>query len=172
MHAAPTPRDETAPSGYGVSVVRSGGQTGVDRAALDTARDLGIAIAGWCPRGGWAEDLPDPPGLLGEYPELTQTPSDDVEQRTVWNVRDADGTLIVVAPRTVSSPGTDATRRAAVELGRPVFLIDGDDVTLARAWLSSLPTGPTLNVAGPRESEAPGSYARARTLLGRLLRGG
>ena len=54
--------------------IRSGGQTGVDRAALDTARKYGIEICGWCPKGGWAEDLPSSPGLLAEYPELRKTP--------------------------------------------------------------------------------------------------
>ena len=48
--------------------IRSGGQTGVDRAALDIAGKNHIEICGWCPKGGWAEDLPSPPGLLADYP--------------------------------------------------------------------------------------------------------
>ena len=44
--------------------IRSGGQTGVDRAALDAARQCGLKICGWCPKGGWAVDCPEPPGLL------------------------------------------------------------------------------------------------------------
>ena len=75
--------------------IRSGGQTGVDRAALDAARQCGLKICGWCPKGGWAEDCPEPPGLLALYPELRETPSENVSQRTVWNVRDADATLII-----------------------------------------------------------------------------
>ena len=48
----------------------SGGQSGVDRAVLDVALARGIAYGGWCPRGGWAEDFPEPPGLLARYPKL------------------------------------------------------------------------------------------------------
>ena len=70
--------------------IRTGGQTGVDRAALDTARKYGIEICGWCPKGGWAEDCPLPPGLLADYPELRETPSAGTSQRTRWNMRDTD----------------------------------------------------------------------------------
>jgi putative molybdenum carrier protein len=52
----------------------SGGQTGVDRAALDAAIELGIEYGGWCPKGGWAEDHVIPPGVLVLYPKLTATP--------------------------------------------------------------------------------------------------
>ena len=52
-----------------VTRIVSGGQTGADRAALDIAIELGIAYGGWCPAGGWAEDFPEPPGLLAFYPE-------------------------------------------------------------------------------------------------------
>ena len=41
-----------------IKIIRSGGQTGVDRAALDVARELGIPVAGWCPKNGIAEDMP------------------------------------------------------------------------------------------------------------------
>ena len=54
-----------------------GGQTGVDRAALDVAIELGIPYSGWCPKGGWAEDLAAPPGLLAKYPRLKETPLPD-----------------------------------------------------------------------------------------------
>ena len=52
----------------------SGGQTGVDRAALDVAIGRGIAYGGWCSKGGLAEDMPNPPGLLSRYPGLRETP--------------------------------------------------------------------------------------------------
>ena len=70
-----------------IKYIRSGGQTGVDRAALDTARKYGIEICGWCPKGGWAEDYSSPPGLLAEYPELKETPSAGTSQRTRWKRR-------------------------------------------------------------------------------------
>ena len=50
----------------------SGGQTGVDRAALDVAIELGIPYRGWCPKGGWAEDMPNPPGVLALYPDCAR----------------------------------------------------------------------------------------------------
>jgi Circularly permutated YpsA SLOG family len=76
--------------------VISGGQSGVDRAALDAAFACGIAYGGWCPRGGWAEDFPSPPGVLTRYPLLKETPLADPAQRTEWNVRDSHAMLIVV----------------------------------------------------------------------------
>jgi hypothetical protein len=62
--------------------VISGGQTGADRAALDVATEQGLAYGGWCPKGGWAEDLSDPPGVLALYPDLRETPDADPGQRT------------------------------------------------------------------------------------------
>jgi hypothetical protein len=76
-------------------LVVSGGQTGVDRAALNAAIAAGVDYGGWCPRGGWAEDHPDPPGLLSPYPGLRETPSPDPAQRTAWNVRDSAATIIL-----------------------------------------------------------------------------
>ena len=73
-----------------VEKIVSGGQTGVDRAALDVALELGIPCGGWCPRGRRAEDG----ALSARYP-LMETPSDDYVQRTTWNIRDSDGTLIL-----------------------------------------------------------------------------
>ena len=73
----------------------SGGQTGVDRAALDVAIELGIPYGGWCPRGGWAEDMPAPPGLLSRYPLLRETAGSDPAERTRLNVRDSDATLVL-----------------------------------------------------------------------------
>ena len=71
----------------------SGGQTGVDRAALDVALALGLACGGWCPRGRRAEDGP----LPARYP-LRETPSASYPERTEWNVRDSDGTLVLHRP--------------------------------------------------------------------------
>ena len=81
--------------------IRTGGQSGVDRAAMDFAREQGIPLCGWCPKGGWAEDYPNPPGVLLDYPELTETPSEGTEQRTKWNMRDCDAILAAsgISPR-------------------------------------------------------------------------
>src|SRR3989442_2721366 len=89
----------------------SGGQTGVDRAALDTALALGLPCGGWCPRGRRAEDGP----LPTRYP-LRETPSSSYPERTVWNVRDSDGTLILHRGRL--SGGTALTLRLVSRHGR------------------------------------------------------
>jgi len=150
-----------------ISRIVSGGQTGADRAALDVAHELGIDYGGWCPAGGWAEDFPEPPGLLAAYPFLTATPEADPAVRTRLNVRDSDATLIVWDGRT-HSPGTELTRAIAEELGRPL-LMTPDDAEAARVWLDGISAPVVLNVAGPRESNSPGTYARTVELLRAVL---
>ncbi len=152
-----------------IAVVRSGGQTGVDRAALDAARAAGLRIAGWCPRGGWAEDRTQPPGLLADYPELAETPTQDPAERTVWNVRDSDATLLVLLAGGTESSGTRLTLETAEALRRPVRVLQQGDPREVSDWLHGLGPGISLNVAGPRESEAPGSYALTRRLLREIL---
>jgi hypothetical protein len=159
-------------------VIRSGGQTGVDRAALDFAVRRGLSYAGWCPRGGWAEDFPDPPGLLPAYPRLAETPSADPVERTAWNVRDSHATLILARGEPSRSSGTALTRQLAEQVfRRPCLVVDPGDlsaVDVAREWLDRTAAGLgvdelVLNVAGPRESEAPGISADAGRFLERLL---
>jgi hypothetical protein len=142
----------------------SGGQSGVDRAALDAARSAGLEIGGWCPAGRWAEDGPIPL----EYP-LDETPEAGPGQRTAWNVRDADATLILT--RGQPGGGTAQTLECARAAGRPWLLVDLDTAAHApaiSAWLAGVRPG-TLNVAGPRESQAPGIAEAVRGLLEALL---
>jgi hypothetical protein len=153
-----------------INRMTSGGQAGADRAALDAAREFGIAVGGWCPRGGRAEDLPDPPGLLVSYPELRETPSPIPAERTVWNVRDAHATVVIWPGRRTGSPGTRLTVAAAVSFGRPVLVTTGTDAEELADFLDPLGRGLTVNVAGPRESEVPGIYALTRGLLDDYLR--
>ena len=155
----------------------SGGQSGVDRAALDAAVALGIDYGGWCPKGGWAEDFPEPPGVLAVYPGLTQTPLADPAQRTEWNVRDADACLIVVdAQGTTVSKGTALAHELAGRYRKPLLVVDvgaPDAFGHAVDWLRTLrrDRGPDLSLAigGPRASEASGIYRRAVDLIRRLL---
>lgn len=152
--------------------VVSGGQSGVDRAALDAAIALGLAYGGWCPKGGWAEDFPDPPGLLARYPHLKQTPSSDPAMRTAWNVRDSAATLILVDKAGLAaSGGTRLAEATAGGLGRPSLVLDvGDPDAPAclSGWLDAVKPA-VLGVGGPRESEAPGIYDKARALLEAVL---
>jgi hypothetical protein len=143
----------------------SGGQTGVDRAALELGRRAGIPIGGWCPAGGWAEDLTEPPGVLALFPELRPTPSADPAERTRWNVRDSDATLVLT--RGVPTGGTAYTLEVARQLGRPALVVDlaaQPDPAAARTWCLEHAVR-TLNVAVPRESGAPGIYVAARTFM-------
>jgi hypothetical protein len=147
-----------------VARIVSGGQTGVDRAALEFARSVGIPIGGWCPAGGWAEDLPEPPGVRALFPELRETPSPDPGQRTEWNVRDSDATLVLTRGG-VRSPGTAATLDVAARLERPHLVVDVGEPAIVDGWLRQLDRDLVLNVAGPRESQAPGIGRDVRATL-------
>jgi hypothetical protein len=158
--------------GPGIGLVVSGGQTGVDRAALDAAIANGIPYGGWCPRGGIAEDFPDPPGLLSGYPRLRQTPSADPAQRTEWNVRDSDATLVIAPVGGPSSPGTNLTIELALELGRPLLVVDPKcdaATTEAVEFVRRLAQVSRLNFAGPRESQAPGLYEQSHRVIEEIL---
>jgi hypothetical protein len=99
--------------------IRTGGQSGVDRAAMFFARELDIPLCGWCPKNGWAEDYPDPPGILLDYPEFTETPSEDTAQRTKWNVRDCDAILTIIPKGSGKSNGTQIGLEEGMRLGKP-----------------------------------------------------
>lgn len=148
--------------------IRSGGQTGADRAALDAALLTGRAYEGWCPKGGWAEDFLDPPGLLTKYPLLSETPAASPGQRTEWNVRDSAATMIFVPHASYHSVGTDFTLACAKKYGRPYNIIhyweDGAAGHIKK-MLSRLGEEQSINIAGPRESEHPGTYDRCLALL-------
>ena len=142
----------------------SGGQTGVDRAALDAAMALGIPCGGWCPRGRRAEGGPIPL----RYP-LEETATSSYPQRTARNVRDSDGTLVLT--RGVPRGGTALTVRLALRAGKPFRVLDLDDDPLPSGvaeWIRRAAVR-TLNVAGPRESEAPGIHDQALAFLRELL---
>ncbi|KPK38211.1 MAG: molybdenum cofactor carrier [Gammaproteobacteria bacterium SG8_47] len=144
--------------------VVSGGQSGVDRAALDAAIEAGFATGGWCPKGRRAED-----GTLPECYLLRETPTVHYSQRTEWNVRDSDATLVLTRGDLVG--GTRLTVDLARRLQRPCFvvtLVAGGEVDEVTQWLRSHQVG-ILNVAGPRESTRPGIYPEARQFMRKLL---
>lgn len=142
----------------------TGGQTGVDRAALDVALTLNIPCGGWCPQGRRAEDGPIPV----RYP-LVETPTPQYECRTEWNVRDSDGTLIIT--RGPLAGGTALTQQLARRYGKPLLVVELEAPPRPAAladWLSRHAIR-TLNVAGPRESGRPGIYQQAVDYLMRAL---
>ena len=147
-----------------IEKVISGGQTGVDRAALDVALRLGLPIGGWCPRGRLAEDGP----IAVSYP-LEETPEPLYAQRTEWNVRDSDGTLILTHGE--ATGGTALTRVFALKQAKPCLLADLTEAPTTRPVLDWLRAHPVrvLNVAGPRESTVPGVYEQACLFLATLF---
>ncbi len=155
---------QSDPTMTAVHKIISGGQTGVDRAALDSAIELGIASGGWCPKGRASEQGPIP----DHYP-MIETPSADPAQRTEWNVRDADATLIIAQGKLTG--GTALTRRLARSMKKPCLVTNPAEAISAatvRAWLNEHRVE-VLNVAGPRASNDPHIYALARQLLSNAL---
>jgi hypothetical protein len=148
-----------------IKKVVSGGQTGVDRAALDFAGQLGLNRGGWCPKGRLALDgrIPD------EYP-LKETPSSSYSQRTQWNVRDSDGTLIIC--RGPLTGGTALTHRLAQQLEKPSLVLDLTHAEVKKevawqmlvSWLQENEIQ-TVNIAGPRERDQSGIYAKTFNFL-------
>jgi hypothetical protein len=134
-----------------IQKIISGGQTGADRAALDWAITNAIPHGGWCPKGRRAED-----GIIPKRYQLEETPSRDHEQRTMWNVCDADATLIVTLNEDVIG-GSLLTREYAKQIGKPYLHLSptNDWRERIKAFLGKYSIQ-ILNVAGPRRSEAPG----------------
>ncbi len=153
-----------------IKCIRSGGQTGADRAAMDVAKHFRVRICGWCPQGGWAEDYPDPPGLLADYPELQETPSRDTAQRTRWNMRDADAILTIMPSDSKESKGTQIGVQEGFHLEKPMFMASGvEDSPEIIAWLNALPEELDLAVGGPRASECPNVYDVTEKILSEVL---
>jgi hypothetical protein len=142
----------------------SGGQTGVDQAALQAAMDLGIDHGGWCPRGRRCET-----GRIPARFRLTESHSAKYWVRTEQNVIDSDATLILhIGPL---SGGTAFTERMTYKHDRLMRRVDlsaaaeeGPDVAEIRDWLRHSAVT-VLNVAGPRESTVPGIYQRSYGFL-------
>ena len=149
-----------------VSVKRivSGGQTGVDRGALDAAIALGIEHGGWCPRGRLAED-----GRIPDLYCLEETSSTDYWVRTEKNVVDSDGTLIIYSGQLRG--GTELTHRLARKHGKPCLLLDLQDdpsPRSVRGWIGENGIE-ILNVAGPRASSVEDIDRHARRLVKAIL---
>ena len=146
-------------------LVLSGGQTGVDRAALDWAIAAGIAHGGWCPKDRTAQD-----GPLPARSQLKETAATGYSQRTRMNVRDADATLIIHHGPLVG--GTRLTLWFVNDMQKPVQRVDlcrkwPSQMITVRAWWSALGLH-SLNVAGPSEDRVQGVYALALDFLQQL----
>jgi len=131
----------------------SGGQTGVDIAALDFALENKIPCGGWCPKGRINED-----GLIPDKYPLSETKSSEYNERTEMNIKDSDGTLVLYSGNI--DKGTKFTLKRATELQKPFFSIDINktlDFALFFQWIKTYNIN-TINIAGARESSSPGIY--------------
>ncbi len=145
----------------------SGGQTGVDRAALDSAIRYDLPCGGWCPAGRLAEDGP----LSTHYP-LTELPSASYPARTRRNVNDADGTLIIHGG--MPGRGTELTVKTCQQLEKPLLILNlqklhsnssfAEQQQAIFDFLKKQNIG-VLNVAGPRASGWPEGYSLSRKIL-------
>src|ERR1017187_5807855 len=130
----------------------SGGQTGADRAALDWAIEHGIPHGGWCPAGRKAED-----GPIDLRYQLKETPSSNYLQRTEWNARDSDGTVIFSLAEHLSG-GSLKTVAFAIKHRKPHLHLSAtskvDAVQELKQWMQQNNIR-VLNVAGPRASKEP-----------------
>ena len=149
--------------------IQSGGQTGVDRAALDVALELGIPIGGHLPRGRKDENGDV---LSDKYANMQETDTDDVTLRTELNVRNSDATLIFSHGALFG--GSQYTQRMALQHGKPCLHVDFEKhdadqaMWLVKTWLSDAQPR-VLNVAGPRASDDPQIYSKAKCVLAGVL---
>ena len=151
-----------------IKKIISGGQTGVDRAALDAALEKGIETGGYILKGRAAEDgrIPD------RYSGLIETGSADPAERTELNVINSDATLII--SRGALMGGSRLTAEFAKQHGKPLLRIDPETISMAAAkdevndWIASISCS-VLNVAGPRASEDPDIYNLTRKILAKVL---
>lgn len=147
-----------------IQKIVSGGQTGVDRAALDVALDLNIPCGGWCPHGRMAED-----GRIDDRYPLKSTETRNYAHRTRRNVQDSDGTLILTIGKLTG--GTSLTKSYAARESKPYFIADlahFADFEPVLQWLGNERIR-VLNVAGPRSSSQPAIYAQAYAFLQQLI---
>ena len=151
----------------------SGGQTGVDIAALDSAREMGLyQWGGWCPRGRLYED--------GEIPDtyfesdkvncgLREAESSRYGQRTALNVRDSDATLILKSGNI--TPGTKLTIKICRNKTKYYVICNPGrtyHVPRAAKFIVEQNVG-VLNIAGPRESSRPGIYKQSKLFITDVL---
>jgi hypothetical protein len=146
----------------------SGGQTGVDRGALDAAVDLGVECGGWCPMGRLAED-----GTIPERYPVVELANAGYAERTAQNVADSDGTLIISNGEPVG--GTRETVERCVENDKPCLVIDYKEMPTVDAAEKALKFLQRhhirrLNVAGPRATQWPQGQETACQIVSAILR--
>ncbi len=149
-----------------INKIITGGQSGVDRSALDFSIKHNIPHGGWCPKNRWAED-----GRIPDKYNLTETVEESPKSRTYNNVMDSDATLIIFKRN--KDEGTNKTIEFCIRNKKPYFEIDlrkNVEQSEFKEW-AALNKIEILNIAGPRESNNPGIYNKISPLLEHLLFG-
>ncbi|MBN2639172.1 MAG: putative molybdenum carrier protein [Bacteroidales bacterium] len=146
--------------------INSGGQTGVDRAALDFALEYNIPCGGWCPNGRLAED-----GVIDNKYPVEETNSSEPYYRTQKNVEDSDAVLVFVDDKL--DEGTIVAIDYAESSGKPLFIVylqmnladqeEGFDHFVREHNVHN------INIVGPRESNSPGIYHKTRFFLNEMF---
>ncbi len=144
----------------------SGGQTGIDRAALDVAIELGLLTVGWCPKSRRAED-----GTIPDKYDLIETISFDYWERTKLNVIDSSATLILLPENNKKCRGTFLTISYVKKYMKPYFILNMDtfEYEILNRWLLKIKPK-ILNIAGPRESNYPGIYNEGKEIIRNILK--
>jgi len=155
-------------STFSMIKIISGGQTGVDRAALDAALESGVSVGGWCPQGRKAEDGP----IAEKYP-LQELPDSGYKKRTLKNVQDSDATVIIYFESI--SGGTEKTLLYCLNEKKPYLLIDGGSITQDIAskqikYFIDENQISLLNVAGPRASTEIRGYEYTKQVITLMLK--
>lgn len=148
----------------------SGGQTGVDRGALDAAISENMPCGGWCPEGRMAED-----GIIDAKYPLVELEKSGYRQRTRQNVIDTDATVIIYREYIWLKGGTELTLETCMKKQKPYLLIDSSEFTTddtARRIVQFINnhTINKLNFAGPRESGVQGIQAYTQETVIKALR--
>ncbi len=157
-----------------IQKINSGGQNGVDQAALDVAINRGIDCGGWCPPGRVCES-----GLIPPHYPLDETPSDSSDKapdiprslRTEWNVRDADATLILLPKELKNDKGTEWTIQCALTYQKPYLIADPFEIdtdSKISSWFKTISIK-VLNIAGPSEITYPGIGDQTKKLLSEVF---
>jgi len=158
-----TSRTDNRPSRVQVTKIISGGQTGADIAGLDWAIAHGLSHGGWCPAG-----RPNEAGTIAPIYELQETQSSGYLARNRQNVLDSDATLIFSLASDLDG-GSRRTALYASKFAKPwMHIHPATEIEQVLGFLSRHNVR-VLNVAGKRESVAPGIHAFTTSVLDAVL---